>query len=81
MRLTDLNSITETGVSHNGNIRKKTLASMGEIENLIYFSRAVFPPGEVADSHRHEDMTEVFFIASGFGQIIVDGEEIKLNPG
>ncbi len=53
----------------------------GEIEHITYFSRAVFPPGECAPVHHHNDMTEVFFIQSGSGQIIINDKLIDLKPG
>ena len=81
MRVVHSDDLTETEVSHNALLKKKVLVGKGEIENMVYFSRAVFPPGEIAGAHSHDDMTEVFFVESGEGQAEVDGRCINLPPG
>lgn len=53
----------------------------GEISHVTNFSQAVFPPGEVAESHMHVKMTEVFFIESGQGVITVNEKDITLKTG
>ena len=81
MRLIELaHTATET-VSHNPRIRKQVMIRWGEMEPLTNFSQAVFPPGEVANAHAHSDMTEVFFIESGSGEIAVDERVYPLSAG
>lgn len=81
MKITSLENIQESDVSHNSLIKKKVLVSNGDIPHITYFSKAVFPPGEVANAHSHSDMTEVFFIESGTGVITVNGDDIPLEAG
>jgi len=81
MKLIHLNKIETTKVSHNPNVTKQVLIGYGEIEHLTGFSRAVFPPGEIAYAHSHTNLTEIFFIESGEGTMTVDKETINLNPG
>ena len=54
---------------------------MGDLPHLTNFSQARFQPGQVAQAHAHTDMHEVFFVESGSGSIVVDGEAIALTPG
>ena len=81
MKRCSLNTIAETDVSHNARIKKQIMIANGEIPALTNFSRAVFPPGEIAHAHSHDDMTEVFLIESGQGTITVDGNDYAMNPG
>ncbi|HFS85510.1 MAG TPA: cupin domain-containing protein [Epsilonproteobacteria bacterium] len=81
MHLSHLAHINETTVSHNEAIRKKVMVSNGEIPAITNFSRAVFPPGEIAFAHKHTDMTEIFYIVSGAGQMVLNDEVIELPAG
>jgi len=81
MKVTSLNRIAEQAVSHNANIKKQAMIQPGDIPHITNFSRAVFPVGERVQPHRHEDMTEVFFVESGEGLITIDGTTYPLLPG
>ena len=45
------------------------------------FSQACFAPGQVAGGHSHADMSEVFFVESGLGNIRINGIDYQLKPG
>lgn len=81
MKLTSLADTSVSTVSHNSQIAKKPLITNGQIPHLTQFAQAVFPPGAVAWAHQHTDMTEVFFIQSGQGQMRVNGTRIDLPAG
>ena len=81
MKLIKINEVPETPVSHNANIRKKVMVENGEIKHLTNFSRAVFPPGEKAGSHLHNDMAEVFTCESGIGEIRINDVGYVFSPG
>lgn len=81
MKITSIDNIEELGVSHNPKIKKRVLVSNGNVENVTNLSRAVFPPGEIAYSHCHSDMTEIFLIESGQGIITVNGDSFPLKSG
>lgn len=81
MKVTFLNDLPSEGVSHNPAIQKKVMLRPGELPNLVYFSRAQFPPGECAGAHAHQDMCEVFFVESGLGTIRIDGTDYPLQKG
>lgn len=81
MKISDLNQLPTQEVRHNPNISKRVMLAPGDLNHLTNFSQAVFPPGECAPAHHHEDMAEVFFIESGSGLIHIDGNEYILKPG
>ncbi len=81
MKVSSLENSKEIEVSHNSKIKKRVLVADGEIEHITNFSRAVFPVGETVDAHSHSDMTEVFFVESGEGLILVDGKHTVLQTG
>jgi mannose-6-phosphate isomerase-like protein (cupin superfamily) len=81
MKLTSLDTTPTSDVSHNARIRKQLLIGNGTIRHLTNFSRAVFPAGEIACAHSHRDMTEVFFIESGSGEMAVNERTIHMTPG
>lgn len=81
MKLTSIDTLPETRVSHNPVIKKRVLIANGEIPRLTNFSRAIFPAGEVAPVHNHSDMVEVFYIENGFAVMEVDGQDVQLPQG
>lgn len=89
MKLIKVNELPEEGVSHNAKIRKRVLVREGEIAGVTNYTRSVFPPGEVAGSHLHNDMAEVFTCESGCGEIRIDdvgyvfsaGTTVVVEPG
>lgn len=81
MKITSLQDLPELPVSHNPSISKQRLVGAGEISRVTGFSRAIFPPGEIAFGHSHKDMTEVFYIESGAAEIEIDGRVFALPEG
>lgn len=81
MKLISLDELPETGVSHNPEIRKRTMLARGDVPHLTNFARSVLLPGQVASAHSHAGMHEVFFVASGDGLIHIDGAPHRLAPG
>ncbi len=53
----------------------------GEINSLVQFSQASFPPGEMAGKHQHKDLYEVFHVKSGSGEIRLNDKSIALRAG
>lgn len=81
MKITTLNGIQETGVSHNHKIKKRVMVNNNEIKHITNFSQAIFPPGECAATHSHPDMTEVFFVQSGEGEFKINEKTFPLIAG
>lgn len=48
---------------------------------FIQFAQATFKPGQATSAHSHSDMTEVYYILSGIGELQVDDETSELEPG
>jgi mannose-6-phosphate isomerase-like protein (cupin superfamily) len=81
MKLIKLSDLPDCGVSHNSNVRKKVLVGKGTLKGITQYARAVFPPGEKAGCHFHEDMAEVFTCESGCGEIRVNDVGYVFAPG
>jgi len=89
MKLIKTGELPDQGVSHNERIRKRVILEAGELRGVIQYARAVFPPGEKAGSHLHNDMAEVFTVESGCGEIRIDevayvfaaGSTVLVEPG
>lgn len=81
MKRIALNELPEESVSHNPAIKKKVMLRLGDLPHLTNFSQARFAPGQVASAHAHSDMCEVFFVESGEGVILIDGESHLLTKG
>ena len=81
MKLTSLNNLPEKQVSHNPNIKKKVMLSSGDLPHLTNFAQARFAPGQVSPGHFHRDMCEVFYVESGSGIMVIDGQEYPLEKG
>ncbi|ARN73904.1 cupin domain-containing protein [Oceanicoccus sagamiensis] len=80
MIISSLDKLDWTEVSHNPRVQKKQILDNSVCPQLGQFAQAIFPPGETAPAHSHANMTEVFFVQSGRGIIIVEGKEIPLSP-
>jgi mannose-6-phosphate isomerase-like protein (cupin superfamily) len=81
MKQIKLSQLPETAVSHNARIRKRVILKSGELGGITNYSRAVFPPGEKAGSHLHNDMAEVFTCESGRGEIRIDDVGYVFSAG
>ena len=81
MKFISLSNLSEEGVSHNPEIKKKVMLRNGEVPNLTSFSQASFTPGQVAGAHTHEDMYEIFFVEAGEGIIRVEDKEYPVKKG
>lgn len=89
MKLIKIGNVPETGSSHNPLIRKREIIAGGQVGPITNYARAVFPPGEKAGSHLHNDMAEVFTVESGCGEIRIDdvayvfaaGTTVVVEPG
>lgn len=66
-------------VSHNKLILKHVILGSGQCGNITQIARSIFPPGEKAARHCHEDMIEVFMPRAGTGTITIDGETFELK--
>lgn len=53
----------------------------GDVPHLMSFSQSRIAPGQVARSHSHADMFEVFFVQAGEGVMRVEGAEQRLQAG
>ena len=88
MKLIKLNELPDQGVSHNPAIRKRVMLEYGAVPGITNYARAVFPPGETVGSHLHNDMTEIFTVELGSGEIRVNdvayvfsaGTTVVVNP-
>jgi quercetin dioxygenase-like cupin family protein len=76
-----LDQLPEQPVSHDPDIKKRVMFTQGEIPSVTQYSQASFLPGQIAPTHSHEDMYEVFLCVRGTGSIVIDGETHDLNRG
>lgn len=81
MKQIHLDSLPYQSVSHNSAIKKKVILKASELAHVTNFAQAYFEPGQIADSHAHPDMNEVFFVVSGCGEILVDDILYPLRTG
>jgi mannose-6-phosphate isomerase-like protein (cupin superfamily) len=81
MYITSLQTTPEQQVSHNPLISKQVMLKYGTFPPLTNFSQARFPPREIAHTHKHDDMLEVFFIQQGHGEILINDTVYKIKPG
>lgn len=81
MKMINLHQVAEEGVSHNAKIRKRQILGNGIVEPITHYARAVFPPGEKASAHRHDDMSEVFTVESGCGEIRINEVAFVFSEG
>lgn len=81
MNLINRAQIPETGVSHDSRIRKRVLIENGRIPKLTNFSQSTIKPGQCCPAHKHPDMWEVYLVEAGQGTMVLNGQEISLQPG
>lgn len=81
MKLIKTNELPEQGVSHNARIRKQVILENGEIGSITNYARALFPPGEKAGAHSHDDRVEIFTVEAGRGEIRIDDVAYVFSVG
>lgn len=80
MKVLSFSEADEKVVSHNSKIQKHVILENKELGNITQLAQAVFPPGEIAHTHSHTDMVEIFMIQSGEGIIRIDDKPYNLSP-
>lgn len=81
MKYADLSQLTSKPNTHNPKIMKKVLIENGQIPRLTNLTRATFPPGELASTHSHADMYEIFLVEKGTGTAKINGKIYPLKEG
>jgi len=81
MKVVNLNELTIEHVSHNPDVQKRVLLENGEIPHITQFAHSVLNPGQISSMHSHSDMSEVFFIQSGSGEMQVDEQVFQICQG
>lgn len=81
MKIRSLDNLPDEPNTHNPKITKKVLIKKGIVPKLTNFTQAIFPPGEIAPGHSHQDMFEIFFIEKGQGKIKINGMLHDLKEG
>ena len=81
MKLSNINDLKEEGTSHDKNIKKKMFLQKGDIPNLMMFGSATFKSGQKVETHKHETMSEIFYIDKGNIDFEVENKKIQLKAG
>lgn len=81
MKLVSLKNLPIEPVSHNPEIKKQVLVKKGQIPFIAQIAKTTFKIGQIAPSHIHQDMYEVFIVEQGSGKAILDNREIQLEQG
>ncbi|MDD4275142.1 MAG: cupin domain-containing protein [Desulfobacter postgatei] len=81
MKFIDVNQMKCESVSHDIDIKKKVILKNGLIPHLTNFSQSLLKPLQTTTVHKHKDMYEVFYVLSGIGSIVVNGEEFSIQKG
>jgi mannose-6-phosphate isomerase-like protein (cupin superfamily) len=81
MRYIELSRIKPVHTTHAGAGLKRVLIDPGIVPHLTQFGQVVFNPGDVAKSHLHPDMSEIFLTDDGTGVINIDGKVYDIRPG
>ncbi len=81
MKFFQWGKVSDSEVSHNASIKKKVLLEAQDIPNILQLAQAIFPAGEIAKGHIHDDLTEVFMVIEGGGEIQVNNETLALVAG
>lgn len=81
MKIIDIPRLALQDVSHNPRIKKHTILNTLEVPHITLFSIAYVPPGEIAATHTHSDMMEIFLVQSGTGVMRIDHQQHTLSAG
>jgi quercetin dioxygenase-like cupin family protein len=69
------------GVSHDPEILKRVLLRRDEVPPVLQYAVTTIAPGQVARSHAHADMFEIFLCNAGKGIISIDGSPHDITDG
>lgn len=81
MKIVDWNTLPDLRVSHNAEIKKRTLINRGEIPKLMMYGTALFKPGQQVELHKHDTMFEVFHIQTGKAIFTISGKQYEVCSG
>jgi len=81
MKLVLLDQIEKDSVGHAPGIIRQVLLGEDLLPGSVRLSHAIIHPGQAVEAHRHENLCEVFYLLSGTGLLIVDGNETRIGQG
>lgn len=81
MKITHLDHCSAEGLSHDADIVKKILFHENELPSSVRLSHAIFKPGQKASAHSHDDLYEIFYVLSGEGLFLINGQSHRVNAG
>lgn len=81
MKVVNLEAVTAQAVAHDPQIMKRVLLHESEMPGSVRLSQAILTPGQQVSAHHHEHICEVFYILSGEGQFMVNGESVEVREG
>ncbi|NWF36090.1 cupin domain-containing protein [Mariprofundus sp. KV] len=81
MKVVNLEMVAVQAVAHDPEIKKRVLLHESELPCSVRLSQAILAPGQQVSAHHHEHICEVFYLLSGEGEFIVDGESVKVGEG
>lgn len=81
MKLVDVGRVAAEAVNHDLELKKRVLFGVGELPAGVRFSHAELLPGQRVSAHSHESICELFYILSGRGSFIINGEAVTVREG
>jgi len=81
MKKVQLHELTPEGVAHDPRIMKRILLHESELPCSVRLSHATLTPGQQVSPHSHEDLYEIFYVLSGCGKFVVNGETLEVSEG
>jgi len=81
MNIVDWNELPDLAVSHDPDIKKRTLIGSNQIPKLMMYGTAILKPGQKVEIHKHETMFEVFHIQTGKAIFTILDNVYEVGPG
>ncbi len=73
-KISSINDLSNESVSHDADVKKKVIIRRGDVPHLMQLAETKMEPGQKASKHSHSDMTEVFIVKEGTGEIELDNK-------
>jgi len=81
MKVVNLEMVAVQAVAHDPEILKRVLLYESELPCSVRLWQATLTPGQQVSAHHHEHICEVFYLLSGEGEFIIDGETVEVGEG
>jgi quercetin dioxygenase-like cupin family protein len=81
MKIIQIDDLNNESVSHDTDVEKKVILRNSEVPHIMQMAQATLTRGQITSKHQHPDMTEIYHVVSGTGEMEINENKFIIKQG